>query len=94
MSLEPEWIWFKGHFPERPVLPGIAQVHLASQWAEHLWSWRPNGANLAQLKFRQILQPGDEVRLKLSRDAAQERLTFAYRLGDIVASQGIVGGAA
>jgi len=94
MSLELEWIWFDGHFPERPVLPGIAQVHLASQWAEHLWSWRPNGANLAQLKFRQILRPGDEVRLALSRDAAQERLTFAYRLGDIVASQGIIGGAA
>lgn len=94
MSLEPELIWFNGHFPEQPVLPGIVQVHLASQWAEHLWSWRPNGANLAQLKFRQILRPGDEVRLQLSRDAALKRLTFAYSLGDIVASQGIIGGAA
>jgi len=94
MSLEPELIWFKGHFPEQPVLPGIAQVHLASQWAEHLWTWRPNSANLAQLKFRQILRPGDNVRLALSRDAALERLTFAYHLGDVVASQGIIGGAA
>jgi 3-hydroxymyristoyl/3-hydroxydecanoyl-(acyl carrier protein) dehydratase len=89
MLLEPELIWFKGHFPGQPVLPGIAQVHLAAQWAEYLWAWRPNGADLAQLKCRQILRPGNSVRLRLSRDAT--RLTFAYHLGDIVASQGIIG---
>ncbi len=55
MTLTPDLIWFRGHFPDQPVLPGIAQVHMAAQWAERLWDWKPAGANLSQLKFRRIL---------------------------------------
>jgi 3-hydroxymyristoyl/3-hydroxydecanoyl-(acyl carrier protein) dehydratase len=85
--------WFKGHFPEQPVLPGIVQVHLAALWASHLWGWKPLDSNLSQLKFRQILRPMDTVRLLLTRDIAKQRLAFAYKLGDTVASQGMIGGA-
>lgn len=92
LSLPPSLVWFQGHFPGQPVLPGIAQVHLAAQWAECLWDWRPDGANLSQLKFRQIIRPGDTVRLKLTRDATDRRLSFAYQMDDVVASQGIIGG--
>jgi acyl-CoA synthetase (AMP-forming)/AMP-acid ligase II/3-hydroxymyristoyl/3-hydroxydecanoyl-(acyl carrier protein) dehydratase len=92
MHMPKRLIWFEGHFPDAPVLPGIAQVHLASQWAEHLWRWRPNGANLSRLKFRHIIRPGDSVRLTLTRDLSKQRLSFAYQLRDIVASEGVIGG--
>lgn len=92
IELRPELIWFKGHFPGEPVLPGIAQVHLAAQWAERLWDWKPAGANLSQLKFRRILRPGDTVHLRLARNMERQRLKFAYQLGDIVASEGMIGG--
>lgn len=93
LALSPDLIWFEGHFPGQPVLPGIAQVHLAAQWAAQLWDWEPHGANLSQLKFRQILRPGDVVHLKLTRDLVKQRLVFAYEIGETVASQGIIGGA-
>ena len=94
LVLSPDLIWFEGHFPGQPVLPGIAQVHLAVQWAEQIWDWKPNGANLSQLKFRRILRPGDAARLKLTRDGAKQRLIFAYEIEDVVASQGTIGGGA
>jgi acyl-coenzyme A synthetase/AMP-(fatty) acid ligase len=94
IAFAPTLVWFKGHFPGEPVLPGIAQVHLAAQWAEKLWDWRPQGANLSRLKFRRIVRPGDEVRLKLTRDTTRGQLQFAYHLGDVVASEGTIGGAA
>jgi acyl-CoA synthetase (AMP-forming)/AMP-acid ligase II/3-hydroxymyristoyl/3-hydroxydecanoyl-(acyl carrier protein) dehydratase len=90
-KLDPQMIWFDGHFPEQPVLPGIAQVHMAVQWAQHLWNWRPMGGSLSQVKFRRVLRPGDVVELSLSRLASQQRLKFACRLGDIVASEGVIG---
>jgi acyl-CoA synthetase (AMP-forming)/AMP-acid ligase II len=90
-ELDPALSWFEGHFPGQPVLPGIAQVHMAVKWAERLWQWRPKGASLSQLKFRRVLQPGDLVELRLARPAGQQRLKFAYHLGSIVASEGIVG---
>lgn len=94
IAFSPELVWFRGHFPGEPVLPGIAQVHLAAQWAEEIWDWQPLGANLSRLKFRQIIRPGDTVRLKLARDITRQQLQFAYHLGDIVASEGTIGGGA
>ena len=63
IELPPELIWFEGHFPGQPILPGIAQVHIAAQWAECLWGWAPTGADLSQMKFRHVIRPGDMVRL-------------------------------
>jgi 3-hydroxymyristoyl/3-hydroxydecanoyl-(acyl carrier protein) dehydratase len=92
MALVSDLIWFKGHFPDEPVLPGIAQVHLAVQWAERVWGWQPGSANLLRLKFRHILRPGDTATLTLHRDLAKQRLNFSYRVHDLVMSEGTVGG--
>jgi hypothetical protein len=87
-----ELVWFEGHFPEEPVLPGIAQVHLAAQWAQHLWKWEPEGASLFRLKFRHVIRPGETVRLALARDSLRGRLRFAYQRAGSVASEGTIGG--
>ncbi len=92
IEFPPSIVWFEGHFPNEPVLPGIAQVHLAAQWSERLWDWKPASANLSQVKFRRIIRPGSTVRLKLTRDPAAQRLKFAFVLDDIVASEGTIGG--
>ncbi|HKD23847.1 MAG TPA: AMP-binding protein [Rhizomicrobium sp.] len=92
IALSGDLVWFKGHFPDEPVLPGIAQVHLAVQWAERLWDWRPAGANLLRLKFRHIVRPGRTMTLSLKRDVAKGRLEFAYQVRDVVVSEGIIGG--
>jgi acyl-CoA synthetase (AMP-forming)/AMP-acid ligase II len=92
VALIPDLVWFEGHFPEEPVLPGVAQVHLAVQWAERVWAWQPAGANLLRLKFRHILRPGDTATLSLHRDLTKQRLSFSYRVKDLVMSEGTVGG--
>ena len=92
ITLSPDLIWFRGHFPDQPVLPGIAQVHIAVQWAEKLWAWSPAGANLTRLKFRKILKPNESVRLSLARDVAKQTLRFAFQLRDLVVSEGTIGG--
>jgi acyl-CoA synthetase (AMP-forming)/AMP-acid ligase II/3-hydroxymyristoyl/3-hydroxydecanoyl-(acyl carrier protein) dehydratase len=91
IEFTPDMIWFEGHFPEQPVLAGIAQVHMATLWAEHLWGWRPQGAGLSQVKFRRILRPGDAVLLRLQR--LSQRLKYSYELGNVIASEGTIGDA-
>lgn len=91
LRLPESLIWFRGHFPEKPILPGIAQTHMAVQWAECLWGFSPSNATVTQLKFRRILQPGNVVHLQLTREASG-RLIFAYAFDGIVASEGRIGG--
>jgi 3-hydroxymyristoyl/3-hydroxydecanoyl-(acyl carrier protein) dehydratase len=92
LDITPGMIWFSGHFPGEPVLAGLAQVHLAVTWAEHVWGWKPTGSNISRLKFRRVLRPGDKVLLKLARQMSAGRLTFTYRFNGTVASEGTIGG--
>jgi acyl-CoA synthetase (AMP-forming)/AMP-acid ligase II len=91
IEFTPDMIWFEGHFPDQPVLAGIAQVHVATLWAENLWAWKPAGAGLSQVKFRRILRPGDIVVLRLQR--VGQRLKYSYQLDEVIASGGTIGGA-
>ncbi len=85
--------WFGGHFPDDPVFPGVAQVHLAVSWSKRVWNWSPSSAALTRVKFHRVLRPEDQLRLTLERDTARDRLRFRFTLGDVVAGEGIVGGA-
>ena len=94
IRLDADMIWFDGHFPDQPILPGVAQVHLAVSSAERVWNWRPSTDRLSRVKFRRVLRPGDRIRLILKRDVELDRLHFQYELGDIIAGEGVVGGSA
>tara|TARA_R110002110_G_scaffold29975_5_gene106239 strand:+ start:5096 stop:6775 length:1680 start_codon:yes stop_codon:yes gene_type:complete len=91
LSLEPDLRWFDGHFPEQPILPGVAQLHIASVLAEETWGIVATGADMARVKFRHVMRPGDRVTLTLTRTAS-ERLDFKYLVdGDVTASGAIRG---
>nr|HRK65164.1 hypothetical protein [Terricaulis sp.] len=92
-ALTPELIFFEGHFPDRPILPGVAQAHIAVLIAQRLWETWPSGADLSKLKFKRVLAPNEVVTLHLKRDAALGRISFRYRLGEIEISEGEIGGA-
>ncbi len=94
IRLDAGMVWFGGHFPDEPILPGVAEVHLAVCWSRRVWNWSPSTAMLTRVKFHRVLRPGDRIRLILERDTARDRLRFRFELGGAVAGEGIVGGAA
>ena len=87
--------YFAGHFPQAPLLPGVVQVGWAVELARlHL---EPGASaelgrfrSLASVKFMRVLQPGAQVRLRLSADSASRELAFEYREGDVICSSGRV----
>ena len=81
--------WFDGHFPDQPILPGVAQVHIASLLAEEIWGLVATGADMARVKFRKAMFPGDKVQLDLTR-IGSDRLNFCYLVkGEVTASGAI-----
>ncbi|MBU3955392.1 UDP-3-O-acyl-N-acetylglucosamine deacetylase [bacterium] len=66
-----EW-FFKGHFPERPVLPGVLMVEALAQTACVLLLSKPDWCGklpffmgINNVKFRRPVNPGDELTLKI-----------------------------
>ncbi|MDR3500933.1 MAG: AMP-binding protein [Parvibaculum sp.] len=93
LKLEPELLWFEGHFPGQPILPGVAQLHIAASMAEEVWGEFPTGQEMSRVKFRHVMQPGDEVTLVLERKGSG-RIDFRYTKGDEVAASGALKGSA
>ena len=90
LDIQPGLLWFEGHFPDAPILPGVVQIDWAVQFARlHLGLDLP-AAREFQIKFKAMILPGDSVTLALRHDAAKGRLGFEYRRGDTVCSIGTV----
>jgi 3-hydroxymyristoyl/3-hydroxydecanoyl-(acyl carrier protein) dehydratase len=81
-------VYFPGHFPQAPVLPGAVQV----AWALSLAAARlgtPIRCHVMEaLKFQQLLRPGDRVDLTFHHDPVRRKLHFAYRYGEKAYSSG------
>jgi len=78
---------FRGHFPGRPILPGVVQIDWAVRLASHEWSL-PTVARDFQVKFRNVISPGTTLSLELRLDRAKHRLYFEYRVGALTMSSG------
>jgi 3-hydroxyacyl-[acyl-carrier-protein] dehydratase len=73
-----------GHFPARPVVPGVVLLdHLAAA-VEREWNARI--ARLPQVKFLRPLLPGENAELVIEREMELPR--FVIRCGDDVVAKG------
>jgi 3-hydroxyacyl-[acyl-carrier-protein] dehydratase len=72
--------WFSGHFPENPILPGIAQVKLVvdliSRCAPKL-----QVTGLSRVKFKKIISPGELLDIRVNCVKTDEQYTFQITSG-------------
>ncbi|CAA7626553.1 hydroxymyristoyl-ACP dehydratase [Magnetospirillum sp. UT-4] len=88
LELQPELLWFRGHFPGTPILPGVVQIHWALHFAAEALGLGVAAATDFQVKFKAILSPGDRPSLALALGPAGRHLDFTYRRGEQVFSTG------
>jgi 3-hydroxyacyl-[acyl-carrier-protein] dehydratase len=63
--------YFQGHFPDRPIMPGVLQLEALAQLAGLLVYDMPEGqgklgvfTGVEKVRFRRMVQPGDRLDLK------------------------------
>ncbi len=76
-SLPPELLYFQGHFPQHQILPAVAQLKLLMD-AVHQLDPQLQFKGAQTIKFTNILQPQDQVRLVLKLNRATMKLCFTY----------------
>lgn len=81
---------FRGHFPARPMLPGVVQLGWAIGLAREQFALDAAVERLAGLKFSRIIAPGARLRLDLDWSSEQRRLSFTFSERDVVCSRGQV----
>ena len=88
LTAVPELRWFQGHFEGHPVLPGVVQTHIAGTVARLLLN--PDGAfsGIGNLKFQQIVLPGQVMQLSLRPLPEKPAIDFSLSHDDCVFSRG------
>ena len=70
--------YFDGHFDVAPILPGVVQVDWAIHYGRQYFPLPAIFKGINALKFQQVIQPAQPVRLELLHDAAKGNLQFRY----------------
>ena len=90
LSAPDNLIYFEGHFPGQPILPGVVQISWANHFAKKLLHISGRFLRLEKLKFQQVIQPNDNIWLKLSWDNTKNKLSFQYTCKGRSLSSGIL----
>jgi len=73
-------LWFRGHFPTLPILPGVAQL----DWVLHYGLTRlapgKSFASIENIKFQQPVPPDARLELQLQWLPEKSLLSFRYVL--------------
>ena len=83
-------LYFAGHFPGCPVVPGVVQVGWAIEFARLHIPYSGRFRALAAVKFMRVIQPNAALTLRLAADAAKRALSFEYQLSGEPCSSGRV----
>ena len=75
------------HFPDFPVVPGVVQLAWAIDAAAALLGISPEVSEISRLKFRTLLRPGQDFRLRVER-LTRGGFEFQLDAGDRVFSSG------
>lgn len=84
--------YFSGHFPDQPVLPGIAQIVWAQYFASTVLGLNENYNNMRGIKFKSLVFPDTELTLYLEYHQQKNELAFKYSSKAGVHSEGSLAG--
>lgn len=78
LSLEvpADLVWFDGHFPSAPILPGVAQIGWAIAYARERFGLDADPTRIERVKFLHTVHPRERLTLELKREHSAVRWRF------------------
>jgi 3-hydroxymyristoyl/3-hydroxydecanoyl-(acyl carrier protein) dehydratase len=74
--------WFAGHFPEEPILPGVAILSMAAEMITHLdgnLQRKTRITGLKRVRFRLPIRPQDMITLELTCEKGDGILSYRFQ---------------
>jgi len=79
LTIPRDLVYFTGHFPGAPIVPGVVQIQWAIELARRYLGASGTFAGMDALKFQQVMRPGARVTLTLRWALSDGKLHFAYQ---------------
>lgn len=79
--------YFKGHFENCPILPGVIQLHFVIKFINLFFNKNVNVYDIIKLKFTSLILPDTLVHFELNK-LSDDEFVFCYENGDVKYSAG------
>jgi len=80
LRIDADLFWFRGHFPQQPLLPGVAQLDWVLHYGIGCLAVGQQFSSVEKIKFQQPVLPGSLLELNLEWDELKKQLSFSYYL--------------
>ncbi len=77
-------IYFDGHFPAQPILPGVTQLSWVEHFAKIFFNIEQPFEHMEVIKFKKIIRPGDDIKMLLKWKAETAKLYFELKSAEDV----------
>ena len=74
--------WFSGHFPNNPILPGIAQLKMVVDLIKKSTRESICLTGLSRVKFRKIVRPEEQLDLQITAENKEGSYLFKITSGN------------
>lgn len=78
LQVPADLLYFRGHFPDFPILPGVAQLHWAVHQAQQRFGYTGAPSALQAVKFHQVVEPEQRLELALTHNPARRSVSYRY----------------
>lgn len=78
LRVQPDLLYFSGHFPGFPILPGVTQLAWAETYGKLFFPIIRPFLRMEVIKFKKIIRPGDKLTLHLKWNADGGKLYFDF----------------
>ena len=79
--------YFKGHFENCPILPGVVQLHFVIKFIQMFFHKNVGVYDIIKLKFTNLILPDTLVHFELNK-LSEDEFSFCYGNGDVKYSAG------
>ena len=73
--------WFMGHFPNNPIVPGVALIAFVIDAVKYYEKKRGNQIRISGVKrvrFRKAIRPDDSISISISPEHKKQNLSYAF----------------
>lgn len=85
----PDSPWFSGHFPNDPLLPGIAQLAMVNDLIRLFYPGELVLAGVRRIRFKHIIRPDDRIAIEANPDPKRRtEFQFVLRAEEVMACSG------
>ena len=71
--------WFDGHFPGKPILPGVAQIGMVFDTIKKAHNQELMVSSVRRVRFKRIIRPDDQLKI-IAVPLKQETDSYSFRI--------------